>query len=350
MNVHHRIDVDEVKRRVGIVEEIAKVVKLERRGHEFVGVCPFHAEKTGSFTVVPPGPKTGNGFFHCFGCGAHGDVVGFVMRNKNLNFLDAVEKLGGSEVLSDQRATEADRERYRQEVKALEEKRRKDAEDMRERAWRRWEESRPLPSSPAEAYLRNRGITIPLPARILRFHPALWNDELQGKHPAMVAAFQYASGNFRALHRTWLQCDSAGKWTKLAKVKDPKKALGGMAGAAIRLTELPATGLVILHLQEGIETSFSVKQALMATGRLGGRAVWAAGTLGNMAGLVLPAGRVSRVVLGMDADMKRETGEAMIARACEHYHKQSIPVDAAWADDGTDFNDMATGKPGKSAK
>jgi DNA primase len=63
---------------------------LEKAGHEHQGLCPFHNEKTPSFTV-----NDDKGFFHCFGCGAHGDVLDFEMRAGGLSFLDAVEQLAG---------------------------------------------------------------------------------------------------------------------------------------------------------------------------------------------------------------------------------------------------------------
>lgn len=79
---------DEIRARLPLAEAIGKKVRLIRRGREYVGLCPFHNEKTPSFTVVED-----KGFFHCFGCGAHGDVIGFVMRAENLEFLEAVERL-----------------------------------------------------------------------------------------------------------------------------------------------------------------------------------------------------------------------------------------------------------------
>lgn len=81
---------DELRQRVGLVDRIGRRVKLVRRGHEHLGLCPFHNEKTPSFTV-----NEDKGFFHCFGCGAHGDVIGFVMRTENLSFPETVEILAG---------------------------------------------------------------------------------------------------------------------------------------------------------------------------------------------------------------------------------------------------------------
>lgn len=63
-------------------------VTLKRAGSGLVGLCPFHSEKTPSFHVVPE-----KGFFHCFGCGAGGDVISFIMRMENLEYPAAIEFL-----------------------------------------------------------------------------------------------------------------------------------------------------------------------------------------------------------------------------------------------------------------
>src|SRR5215475_2825236 len=80
--------VDELRSRLSIAGVIGGRVRLVKRGRDHTGLCPFHKEKTPSFTVSEE-----KGFFHCFGCGAHGDVVGFVMRSDNLSFPEAVERL-----------------------------------------------------------------------------------------------------------------------------------------------------------------------------------------------------------------------------------------------------------------
>lgn len=81
---------DEIRNRLSLAEAIGRRVKLTRRGREFVGLCPFHHEKSPSFTVVEE-----KNFYHCFGCGAHGDVIGFTMRTEGLPFPEAVERLAG---------------------------------------------------------------------------------------------------------------------------------------------------------------------------------------------------------------------------------------------------------------
>src|SRR6266850_2477437 len=83
---------DELRSRVSLGEIVGRRVRLTRRGREQGGLCPFHNEKTPSFYVVED-----KGFFHCFGCGAHGDAIGFLMRADNLDFIEAVERLAGDD-------------------------------------------------------------------------------------------------------------------------------------------------------------------------------------------------------------------------------------------------------------
>src|SRR5688500_1051600 len=78
---------DEIRARVRLSEIIGKRMKLTRAGREFKGCCPFHNEKTASFTV-----NDQKGFYHCFGCGAHGDAIRFYMDHDNLKFIEAVEQ------------------------------------------------------------------------------------------------------------------------------------------------------------------------------------------------------------------------------------------------------------------
>jgi DNA primase len=74
--------------RADIVEVIGRRVSLKKAGKEFKACCPFHDEKTPSFTVVP-----NRGFYHCFGCGAHGTAISFLMEFEHMDFVGAVEAL-----------------------------------------------------------------------------------------------------------------------------------------------------------------------------------------------------------------------------------------------------------------
>ncbi len=80
--------IDDLIARADIVDVIDRRVPLTRKGREYIACCPFHEEKTPSFTVSPV-----KQFYHCFGCGAHGTVIGFLMDYANLGFVEAVEDL-----------------------------------------------------------------------------------------------------------------------------------------------------------------------------------------------------------------------------------------------------------------
>jgi DNA primase len=106
---------DELRSRISLSGMVGRRVKLVRRGRESAGLCPFHNEKTPSFYVVED-----KSFFHCFGCGAHGDVIGFLMRADNLDFIEAVEKLAGEAGLPVPQATPQERERAQRQKTLLE--------------------------------------------------------------------------------------------------------------------------------------------------------------------------------------------------------------------------------------
>ncbi len=79
---------DTLRSRLSLTEIIGAKVKLTRKGREFTGLCPFHHEKTPSFTV-----NEEKEFYHCFGCGAHGDGIRFLMEAQNYTFMEAVKEL-----------------------------------------------------------------------------------------------------------------------------------------------------------------------------------------------------------------------------------------------------------------
>jgi DNA primase len=80
--------IDDIVARADIVDVVGRRVQLRKAGREFKACCPFHDEKTPSFTVSPT-----KGFYHCFGCGAHGTAIGFLMDYDHMSFVDAVETL-----------------------------------------------------------------------------------------------------------------------------------------------------------------------------------------------------------------------------------------------------------------
>ena len=104
---------DELRARVSLAELVGRRVRLVKRGREYVGLCPFHNEKTPSFSVVEE-----KGFFHCFGCGAHGDVIGFAMQTGNLSFPEAVELLARQAGLEVPRQSREEREKAERQATA----------------------------------------------------------------------------------------------------------------------------------------------------------------------------------------------------------------------------------------
>lgn len=317
-----RINTAAVRARHPLAAVVGRYVKLTRRGGEHVGLCPFHAEKTPSFTVVE-----GKGFYHCFGCGAHGDVIGFVRQIEGVDFAGAVRRLDGDTPPAavcriDRR--EADRRTAEARKRSI-----RFALDI----WRSAEKD--IRGTPVEAYLEARGLRRPRkgwPAS-LRYAPGLVyrdpGDAGARTMPAMVAAVQRgpdAGAPVVAVHRTYLKADGSGK----ASVARPKKMLGPVSGGAIRFA---APGPRLL-LAEGIETGLSVLQVLPR------RRIWAAGSLGNMATQLLPPG-VKRITLLMDADMKDPDVAVRVAqKAAEAYRVHGVRVDCVWPEAGMDFNDV----------
>lgn len=82
--------IEELKARLRVSEVVGQKVALRRAGREFIGLCPFHKEKSPSFSV-----NDEKGFFHCFGCGAHGDAIGFLKDSEGLSYPEAVERAAG---------------------------------------------------------------------------------------------------------------------------------------------------------------------------------------------------------------------------------------------------------------
>ena len=80
--------ISELKMRSDIVDVVSSYVKLKRSGRNYLGLCPFHVEKTPSFTVSPD-----KGFFYCFGCHVGGDVIGFIKQAENLDYVEAIKFL-----------------------------------------------------------------------------------------------------------------------------------------------------------------------------------------------------------------------------------------------------------------
>ena len=79
---------DELRQRLSLVDVISRRVPLTKKGQNYWGCCPFHNEKTPSFSV-----SEDKGFYHCFGCGEHGDIISFTMKSENVDFKTAIKEL-----------------------------------------------------------------------------------------------------------------------------------------------------------------------------------------------------------------------------------------------------------------
>ena len=194
-----------------------------------------------------------------------------------------------------------------------------------------WRGTRALAGTPAERYLRSRGITGPLP-RTLRFHPACWHGPTARRRPALVALVEGAPSF--AVHRTYLTREGR----RITPAADAKLMLGATLGGAVRLRE-GRGGDAPLVVAEGIETALSLLTApgLVLPSSSPPPSVWAALSASNLAGLALPP-RPGRLVVAADGDPGgRRAAEALAARA----------RDAGWdvairaAPEGRDWNDVA---------
>jgi DNA primase len=105
---------EEIRNRLSLSGVIGAQIRLVRAGREFKGCCPFHNEKTPSFYV-----NDDKQFFHCFGCGAHGDVIGFTMRNGGMSFPEAIENLALQAGMQVPRDTPMEREKFDAEKRLL---------------------------------------------------------------------------------------------------------------------------------------------------------------------------------------------------------------------------------------
>jgi len=137
---------EEIRNRLPLSGVVGSRVRLARAGREMKGCCPFHNEKTPSFYV-----NDDKQFFHCFGCGAHGDVIGFTMRHDRLSFPEAVESLAGQAGLQVPRDTPMEREKFDAEKRLYQ---------LLDRANAWFEEQLFTPAGrEALAYLHKRGLS-----------------------------------------------------------------------------------------------------------------------------------------------------------------------------------------------
>lgn len=142
--------IQEVLARADIVDIVSPYVQLKKGGANLLGLCPFHGEKSPSFTVSPA-----KQFYHCFGCGAHGDALRFLMEHSGLGFLDAVRDLASRVGLKVPEVSLSAEEQARADAQHSQ---RRSITELQERAAEHYQER--LKASPrAIEYLKKRGLS-----------------------------------------------------------------------------------------------------------------------------------------------------------------------------------------------
>ncbi|WFE68958.1 DNA primase [Thiomicrospira sp. R3] len=166
--------IDSLLARADIVSVINQRVPLKKAGVTFKACCPFHQEKTASFNVNPT-----KQFYHCFGCGAHGDAITFIMEYEGLTFVEAVESLAA------QLGMDVPRQKVTEKQKNQQRQARDHYEVMQAAAKFYRHQLRDHPASEqAKAYLRKRGLSAEIAKRfVIGFAPPGW-ESLQ---PGLVA-------------------------------------------------------------------------------------------------------------------------------------------------------------------
>lgn len=300
-----RLDLDAIRRANPLPAVAAKVTRLRLAGREWIACCPFHADRSPSFTIYEGGAR-----FHCFGCGATGDVLDFVQRAYGVALPEAARMLGAGDVPTLERPSPE----FFRAIKS----------DTIGAARAIWQRAVPAAGTLAETYLRSRAIVPPYPPalRFLR----LRCGEL-GPLPCLVCAVHDPCGEVAGIQRIYLADNGQGK----ADLPSPKRSLGQVKGGAIRLGDPGASGT--LAVCEGPETGLSLSAMLDAP-------VWVSAGASFLPAMQFPPD-VRSIVIGADND---RAGQASAAQAAQSFADRGLSVRVIRPLDGCkDFNDELRG-------
>ncbi|NLS25722.1 DNA primase [Sphingomonas sp. S2M10] len=327
-----KVDLEAIRRRHSLSGLIGKRVKLQKTARGFKGLCPFHQEKTPSFEV-----RDGQGTYHCYGCGAHGDLFRWVMETENVDFREAIARLSEGEPIA-AAAPIAQRDSRRREDASFV----PSAEVAR---WL-WRTSQPALGSIVERYLLSRGLQLGgiRQARMLlslRFHPRAavspWRvgamaGDVRRRAPAMLGLIVDRDGLPIGVHATYLRQDGSDKIER--------KMWGALQRGAVWLHGCPGDAVgTRIAVGEGIETVWSWVQrndwdgsaaAALSLDNLQGGIVRKDGVwpLWNIrADLDRPPFLVERaeeVVVLVDADMKPLTDQKLQLRRAMRWERGTI--------------------------
>lgn len=305
---------DEAKASHRISDIASRKTALKRAGARAQrGLCPFHSEKSPSFYVYDFG-----GNYHCYGCGANGDIIDLVMGLEGLDFMGALRWLGAAELPGYDPA-----ERVR-ELEAESADRRQAVADAR--AF--FADAVDPAGTPGGEYLAARGITLPV-APTVRFGDVpsrrLDNGEWGRKRPALICGCQDVTGAFMAIQRIFVDGPKPDKAAC-------KLSLGALKGSALRLG--PVAPEIIVP--ESPEDGMSIAQELP------GRSVWVPCGTGLMPFLQFPPAVRSVVLAGQNDDAGRRAVDA----SATAYIDRGLSVGKMWPQESfKDWNDQLVGRP-----
>ncbi|MDQ4419946.1 CHC2 zinc finger domain-containing protein [Sphingobium sp. DEHP117] len=299
-----KLDLDAIRRANPLPSIVAAGVKLQRAGDEWKGCCPFHPDRSPSFTIYLDG-KSGHWKGHCFAGCFHGDVLDYVQRIHGVGLVEVAELLEGGQlpvisvpVAHSARTREASRTA---EAQAL------------------WEQAIPATGTLAETYLRSRGIISPIPPSIRYAHISPGKGP---QRPTLVAKVSDSQDSLIGLQRTFLSQNGASK----AAMTKPKLSLGKIAGGAIRLGALDESAT--LTVCEGLEDGLTLAQEL-------GGPVWVAAGASMLPSMQFPD-CVRSIVIGEDND---EAGTVAANKAASAFTARGLTVRIIRPLDGyKDFN------------
>jgi DNA primase len=256
--------VQRARERHNLSDIVGRHTKLKKRGRELIGLCCFHHERTPSLEV-----NDAKGFYHCFGCGSHGDAIQFLVQKDGLSFMDALKTLLGDEF----------------PVVSEEERAKRKAEDAQLTAERIalgrsiWVKRVRPEDTPAEVYARSRGITMPLPPTVGFVMTPRWRNPETGEvgrdFPAMACALQDVTGAVVGVQCIFLADGGRRKYERVRQDGTKAKAkltFGQLVGSAFRLG--PAREHIIGC--EGPEDAMTLAQ------RLPDRSVWSSCGTANL--------------------------------------------------------------------
>lgn len=249
---------DAVKARYRPSEVVGSFVKLRRSGAEQSGLCPFHMEKSPSFTV-----NDRKGIIHCFGCGWHGDLIQFYAEVRGIRAVDAIRALASDAGIDDPVAREKLAAKARETRAKMDAARTVAKQSEAQKLRTIFADRCGITGTPVEEYLRHRrcwpGGEIPTIGCLMNY--PYWHEGRKiGQFPVMVAVMLMPDRGFAGLHMTYLRADGKGK----AEVIDPetgevhpakkvRSAIPYIKGCGIYLTPIRAH----MGVAEGIENALT---------------------------------------------------------------------------------------------